>query len=467
VQQLGTPDGAATAVLIAALAVTALMLGGQSAQGIARQAAIGVGIGLLGLALLELRHTWRNLFRADLLALAALYFLSLFEFWFDQTAFDFRVQPEQAKAGCVLLLWAFGGIAMGRHIVLRPSQHIVRLMRQPTPPPVLLAAFWVSVVIGYLHMFLAVNFNPLDFWDGVLQTRFSRPWARGSIGGWHTILIELGLFRYLIPPLAGVVLGRRERYRKGQIFGVGIVFLLTLFVAFAGGTRYVFGVHLLTFLVGYAFALRQHEWKKAALAFGIGALLMYWATSVMLAFRRVGIVEYFTSDTPPQRYLSGSAGVFVDYNLVNLSALTEVFPEHYDYLGWEVPYVALVQPFPRALWPGKPEGLSFGIEEALGAGEGYTLAVTFVGEAFMSGGVMGIILVALFMGMVASWWTRHLGRYNSDIGILIYAAGFFGFAIGMRSMIWLTTGMLPALGAIVVAYYLDKWYRPKQGGSSL
>ena len=58
---------------------------------------------------------------------------------------------------------------------------------------------------------------------------------------------------------------------------------------------------------------------------------------------------------------------FVDYNIVNVSQLTEVFPASFEYLGLEIPLNALIRPIPRVLWPGKPEGLSVTIETALGS----------------------------------------------------------------------------------------------------
>ena len=58
--------------------------------------------------------------------------------------------------------------------------------------------------------------------------------------------------------------------------------------------------------------------------------------------------------------------LYIDHNIVNISNLTNVFPDVVDYLGLEIPYQSIIKPIPRALWPGKPEGLSTSIEAALG-----------------------------------------------------------------------------------------------------
>lgn len=463
-----TPDWGATGLFLATLFVTAFFLDGRSSYAVAHRAAIGVGIGLGGLTLLEMRHSWRNLFRADLMAMAALYFLTLFEFWFSQSAFANQITAPLVQQGAELVLWGFGGLALGRHFVPGPSKKVTRLMRQPTPPSLIVGVFWVCMIIGYLYMLLAVNFNLVAMVEYMLEPRFGRPWGRGRLGGWWALVHELSLFKYLVPPLAGVVFARRRRYSTGQTLSVTGGALFVLFDGFASGTRHVFGIYLLTFLVGYSFALPHGKWKKAAVVSGVGALLMYWATSVMLAFRGIGLGAYIALGGT-SRYLESKSGLFIDYNLRNISRLTEAFPEPYSYLGWEVPYWALVKPIPRALWPGKPTGLSTGIEEALGA-EGYTLSTSFVGEAYMAGGTVSVVLTAMVLGMLCSWWTQHLRRQNSDLGILVYASGFFAIAVGMRSMFWVTTGMLPAVAAVVGGTILLRQYtssRPQRAARAV
>ena len=41
------------------------------------------------------------------------------------------------------------------------------------------------------------------------------------------------------------------------------------------------------------------------------------------------------------------------------------FPRTHPFLGFEIPYQALIRPIPRAIWPGKPEGLSMTIEDVM------------------------------------------------------------------------------------------------------
>jgi hypothetical protein len=120
----------------------------------------------------------------------------------------------------------------------------------------------------------------------------------------------------------------------------------------------------------------------------------------------------------------------------------------------EVPYLALIRPIPRAVWPGKPEGMSTSIEDAVGAGAGWTVAATFAGEAYMSGGILAVIGTGLFFGFLTAWWNRLSSPQNSQFGILIYASGFFCAVISMRSLFFFTTALLPTLTAIVAGRFL-------------
>ena len=144
-----------------------------------------------------------------------------------------------------------------------------------------------------------------------------------------------------------------------------------------------------------------------------------------------------------------------------IAKLIQVFPEQHDYLGFEIPYLSLIRPIPRALWSGKPEGLSISIEAAVGV-ENLTLASTFIGEAYMSGGFIGVLSTAIVFGMLNGWWNR-LGRAdNSAFGYLIFASGFFAAVISMRSMFVFTTAMLPTMSALLLGNWLLETRRQRK-----
>jgi hypothetical protein len=202
----------------------------------------------------------------------------------------------------------------------------------------------------------------------------------------------------------------------------------------------VFAIYVVLFFVSYIIFKPGIGWRYAAVLGCLTAAILYLSAYHMLQFRQVGLEAYIESGGVPQGHAKET--LFIDRNLPALSWLTDVFPNTIPYLGLEVPFYAIVRPVPRALWPGKPEGLSIGIADALDQ-QGVTLSATFVGEAYMMGGYAAIFAVGLVFGGLCGWW-NHFGQdLRSNLNIALYASGFFAAMLSMRSMLWLTTAMLP------------------------
>jgi hypothetical protein len=172
----------------------------------------------------------------------------------------------------------------------------------------------------------------------------------------------------------------------------------------------------------------------------------------MLQFRTVGLKNYLRGDVPLAA-ADTPRTLYVDYNLYSICRLVEIFPKQRAYLGLEIPYLAIIRPIPRAIWKSKPEGMSTSIEEALGARD-LTIAASFAGEAYMSGGNFGVLLVALGFGAAFGWWSALASSRNSELGILIYASGFFAAVISMRSLLVFTTALLPTAAGLIAGTWL-------------
>jgi oligosaccharide repeat unit polymerase len=306
--------------------------------------------------------------------------------------------------------------------------------------------FLIVAALGYLHILLAVQFDILEAIRQMSLPRFSQSWARGKYGGLSTLLNEVGLLIFLIPPLAGVVFAEFRRYRAASLFVMAAVLGLTLFKGFASGTRSVFLINLITFAIAY-FVSKPKIKARDILLISVPIAAAAWIGSrYMLAFRQFGLARYdfdeFESDT-----------LFVDLNLINIARLTEVFPVRHEFLGFEIPYNALIRPIPRAIWPGKPEGLSVGIEEALGA-KGLTVSATFVGEAYMAGGLFAVALAALIIGSLAATWNRVGEHLDNRFMQIFYASGFFAAALAMRSVLQVAPAILPLLALWLYGHYM-------------
>ncbi|HEV7402494.1 MAG TPA: hypothetical protein VGO11_06200 [Chthoniobacteraceae bacterium] len=441
---------AGTAFAVFGCLVTAIFAQAGTASGMARFGAYGLGISLAGSVLMDFRVGLRNLIRADLLALAALYFLVFFEFLFPQERFDLMVTPETAHTGITAVAVGAIGILVGRHLWKPKQRPLQSLLTREIPPHMLLIIFWSSMAIGYLHMLLAVDFDVVKLIDNFMGPRFSQPWARGKFGDWKALLYELGLFIYLLPPLGGIMLARRERYSKFSLVLVMAAVGFTFFFGFSGGTRNILASYLVTFLIGYAFAAGPKRQKEMSILCTAGVAVALVASQLMLQFRNDGMKNWLAAAPVPAE-TAAEREMFVDYNLYAICRLIETFPKNVHYLGWEIPYAAIIRPIPRAMWPSKPEGLTSSIEDPLGV-ENMTISATFVGEAYMSGGLFAVALAGLAFGALFGWWNYVASLRNSEMGILIYSSGFFAAVISMRSMLVFTTALLPTGAAILLGW---------------
>jgi hypothetical protein len=447
------PAGWATIVFLIGLAATAVFGNGATPYALAHSYTMGVGLSFALSLLVDYRRNVRNLVRADIMALSSLYFLTLAEFLFPQPEIDSLVRSLDIKPALNACLLGFAALAVGRHYSPAVPAGLMRLTRIEPRREVSIILFSICFFGGFLNMLVAVDYDVGTMVHFFMEPRFGQPWGRGKFGDWRALFYEFTMALYLVPPIAGVVLAERRKYSLWQIIYVAAALGFTFFYGYTSGTRNIFATYLATFLVAYAFTAGRQRRKEILVLAAVTVAVMVYATSSMLEFRNIGFYNYLQgakeSDLPKDR-----TRFLVDNNLSVIAALMQVFPQKHDYLGLEIPYLALIRPIPRAIWPGKPEGMSLSIEEALGAAEGYTLAASFVGEAYMSGGLFGVILCGLVFGVIMAWWNRLGSERNSSFGYLIYASGFFAAVMSMRSLLVFTTTILPTILLIIFGSWL-------------
>ena len=88
------PSWPATFVVLVGFVLTSATLRGNTPSELAQTAAMGTGLSLSLFGLVEIRRSRQNLLRADLVCMAALYYLLSLEFLFPQPQFD-----EMARLG--------------------------------------------------------------------------------------------------------------------------------------------------------------------------------------------------------------------------------------------------------------------------------------------------------------------------------------------------------------------------------
>jgi hypothetical protein len=454
------PSWPATFVVLVGFVLTSATLRGNTPSELAQTAAMGTGLSLSLFGLVEIRRSRQNLLRADLVCMAALYYLLFLEFLFPQPQFDEMARLGEVEPAIQVALGSMAAMALGRHCVSTRVRRW-RLVGMYLPPSSLLFLYWASFAVGYFHMLWAVDFNPMEMVRHFLGPRFSAPWQRGQFGDAAALLYELGATIYLVPPLAGIILARRRLYSRLQIFVALFGALFTFFYGFTTGTRSIMGAYLITFTVAYYYASTRSRREIIALGSLVGAVMLA-STVIGLEFRNIGVRAYLDD-----RSRSGPAdrSFFVDYNLYTISQLVAVFPSRFPYLGWDVPEWVLVRVVPRALWPGKPNGERISPQTYVDVSEGTTLATTFIGESYMGAGPLGAVVAGFGLGFLAMWWTRKTFSTRSDFGILLYGSGFFAVVITMRSLYMLPVAILPTIAVAMVGFFLVRRHPARVGVS--
>lgn len=436
-----------TVIMVAGLAVTWVVLPSTDPEAIFDTAAIGVGVALASATAVEAFAGVRALIRTDNLMLWVFYGLTLLEFLFPQPDVNSSVTVDAATNGTAVVLLGFLGMVVGRHLVSAQSNPVSPVDFKPAH---LFGLFLFAFFIGYLHIFLAVNFNLIEMIEQMARPRFSQSWGRGKFGDISALFYELSLLIYLLPPIAGFIFARAKQFSAMQKSFVILVLALTFFYAFASGTRNILGTYVISMFGSYALSKPDLNLKRMLLVGVPLAALLLFASTLMLEFRSAGIGSLATRE---RHYNT----LYIDHNIVNISNLTNVFPDAVDYLGFEIPYQSIIKPIPRAFWPGKPDGLSTSIEAALGSYDGVTtLACTFAGEAYMSYGLVGVLIAGLCFGAAAGRWNQVGQRDNSSFSQVLYASGFLCAAMSMRSLLTMVPFMLPTLAMWVIGRY---WLR--------
>ena len=433
-----TTQALSTATILCGLAVSSASLPVETASNIFAFAALGVGLTLGVGTCIEGMSGIRTLIRVDILILWVLYGLTFFEFLFQQPRIDAVVSPEAATSGTNAVLVGFAGLVIGRHLIPIRERFVRAVAHVNLQSTDIFVLFVLATLLGYLHILLAVNFDPFEMLRQMALPRFAQSWSRGAYGDAYSLLYELGMLISLIPPISGLIYARAQEFNFVQKLVVTAVLALTLWYGFASGTRNVLATYLITLVGAYLLVKPGISTLQAILVGVLSFVVLFVASTYMLEFRKIGIGNYSFAD-------SQFEGVFIDHNIVNVSRLTTVFPIEYEFLGFEIPYNALVRPVPRVLWPDKPEGLSISIEQALGARGSVTLSCTFVGEAYMAGGLIGVLIFGLMLGAAAALWNRVGEDLSSPIRQLIYVSGFVCASIAMRSMLSMVPLMLPTL----------------------
>jgi hypothetical protein len=453
VHKTGHSMADASVVMCFGLAITYLLLPDEDAIAIYRTAAIGTALAI-GLGIFLEARGLRSLVRTDFVTLMSLFGLTLVEFFFPQEEVQKMVTAQSATHGVEALFLGFAGLIIGRNFAPKtPAAANAGIIQWR--PATLFSTYVLFLFLGYLPMLIAVGFDPVELVQQMLGPRFSQPWVRGRFGGLSDAAGTLGeLLLYVVPAIGGAILASSSTFTILQRAVVILGLALTFFYGFSSGTRNVFCIYLLIFVASYVLLKHDITWRRIIVLLCVAVALLYAGAYYMLQFRDIGLKSYVEAGGQASGFRKET--LFIDNNLPVISLLIDVFPKRFNYLGSEYLSWAILHPVPRALWPGKPQDLSVSAEKALGW-NGLTVTSTFVGEAYMMGGFPAILVVGLSLGWLAGWWNRFCADLRSNVGVILYASGFFTAALSMRSIVFTTTAMLYTAAIWLYA----RWHRSK------
>jgi hypothetical protein len=158
-----------------------------------------------------------------------------------------------------------------------------------------------------------------------------------------------------------------------------------------------------------------------------------------------------------------------DNNLYMFTLHVMYMPTPFPFAGYYEFYVIIVNPIPRAIWPGKPKGIQESKNTFAVAKGPVTKGPVRVGTASLSSSIVsdgfrihhyfGVALYAVIFGLMASSWDR-LGQhrlFTSKLYFILNSAWLFWLLWSFRSSFAWITGMYSVWGAYIFCFAASKF----------
>lgn len=375
---------------------------------------------------------WRSLraaFRVEHLLMFGLVYWLLLDLLQEAYPLEF-VDPDAIVVSFVAIGLFATGIWCAS--LMRPwplPRFLVTSVRYPFSTDALFAILLGAFVLGIFKYAYACDFNPVLMLHSVGQDRWSAPWGRDSLGGWHSFLDHLGYFGYLVPALTVLVASRRGWTCPQAIVGCMLSGTIVLFLAQSGSRRIVgvvLGSCLLTWLLLPGWVIGRRVWIGVA---ATGVLLAFM--QFMLYYRGVGMVQVFHDRDAAAR--PGVGHLHVDDNFLRLAQIIHCVPDSHPYVYHKQILYVLVRPIPRVFWPDKPIDPGFDLPTVLGV-KGVSLSSSVVGEWYLTMGLLAVFAGGFLHGGLAGACSRILTMNAGGVGVFVYSISALALFAGLRSM---------------------------------
>ena len=388
--------------------------------------AVWCSFGLLTAPILGLRKTADALLRVEnLLMIGLIYWLLL-----DLLQASYPL-TDVSYDDAILALTAIGAMATGIWVGMvgsgwSPPQMVLRAAKQQFSSAGLFRAVWMTFFLGMFYFAYSSDFDPSIMIAALGWCRFCAPWSTGSFGGWNAFFAHLQYFGYVLPSLTVLLAHRQGWMRPKAMVGTILSIILVVFLA-QGGSRRIIGV-----IVGGAlitWLLLQARLRPKFLVGGlIGAIFLLVFMDLMAQYRNFGF-DYQASDLSSD---DSNSLVRVDDNFLRLSQVVHFIPDVQNYVDLQPLYHALSLPIPRVLWPDKPSGPGYSLNDLLG-NTGASLTNSIIGELYAMHGLIVVFIGGLIYGRIANMWNKVLAVPGESKSIF-YGFGVMVLFVGLRSM---------------------------------
>lgn len=365
---------------------------------------------------------------------------------------------------CVALAVAvfIGTYHVSRFRVFEPVARRLYLFDQPRVLWILLLA-GMAIGIGGMVLYSGLNFGAL--FEGLtgLRARWTGSLQRGRYGSWSTILYELQMFLHAAVPLAVALLFmKRASAAKRCVAGTFVAWMSLR--TFWSGTRGPL-IPIILSISAAVFLNASPRMRRGLVVFGIPILMVagYYWSAVVVVGRNAG--QFNSSSATKVDYV----GFEMFRELLNIRRATEKSVP----LQWGLTYFTqLVNPIPRALWPGKPvadAGLimasAYGAVNRSGE-QTMTCSPGFLGEAYLNFGFLGLLAIPAAAGIIVRAWDDLVPLVSRSLpAFLVYAAGLATIIASGRS--FNLSNYYGLLSLFVLMYTLEKMGIAHPSGSTI
>lgn len=363
-------------------------------------ACLAVCLGLFSYNLFKRKYlltSWRNLFLAGFAYFYGVggFFTPTVYKWADRfVASDVGFEQLALLMPLFLLIFLpFSAIGFR----LRAMTKFIPKIEVPITTPGIIVSALVLLAIASVFAFI-----PATSYIGLLAYQFRAGMAACATG--------LALF-YLLA----------QRFNPAAWAIFISFFLASALISITGGAqrRFVLSTLIMVPWAWYFFALRFKNPVGVALRFGALATIAFLALTVYSRFRHGGQDYGFKGarlETRIQQLSDALDDPVVDEGIVDLMLFTdtanntmfiiEAYPDSFRFTPFAGAVWVIVNPIPRAIWPGKPLALGEIIQDQMEATA--NLGPGVIGHGWSEAGYFGVIYYAIFFGLVVGVIDRAL-----------------------------------------------------------